>query len=113
MTPPLPGNTPSYGAEAYAFNEIGKEVNLAPSTKPLTDFTVAMSSWACESGGWTGPTPCTTTPGATYAVPITFSIYSHATTPGTAGRLIASDTQTFNIPFRPSANPACMAAPTK
>jgi len=31
---PLPGNIPSYGGEAYSFNEIGNEVNLAPSTEP-------------------------------------------------------------------------------
>ncbi len=110
---PLPGNIPSYGAEAYAFNEIGNEVNLAPSTQPLTNVTVTMSSWACESGGWTGSPPCTTTPGATFAVPITFSIYNPGATPGTVGALITRDTQTFNIPFRPSANPACAGAPTK
>jgi hypothetical protein len=110
---PLPGNIPSYGAEAYAFNEIGNEVNLAPATQPLAGVTVTMSSWACESGGWTGSPPCTTTPGATYSVPITFSIYHPGTTPGTTGGLIANDTQTFNIPFRPSANPACVGAPTK
>ena len=110
---PLPGNIPSYGAEAYAFNEIGNEVNLAPSTGPLADVTVTMSSWACEFGGWTGPIPCTTTPGATFAVPITLSIYREGATPGTAGSLIVSRTETFNIPYRPSADPACISAPTK
>ena len=101
---PLPGNIPSYGGEAYSFNEIGNEVNLAPSTEPLTDVTVTMSSWACETGGWTGPTPCTTTPGQTYAVPITFNIYNPGATPGTVGSLITTETQSFNIPYRPSAN---------
>jgi len=81
----LPGNIPSYGGEAYSFNEIGNEVNLAPSTEPLTDVTVTMSSWACETGGWTGPTPCTTTPGQTYAVPITFNIYNPARRPARSG----------------------------
>jgi len=101
---PLAGNIPSYGGEAYSFNEIGNEVNLAPSTEPLTDVTVTMSSWACETGGWTGPTPCTTTPGQTYAVPITFNIYNPGATPGTVGSLITTETQSFNIPYRPSAN---------
>ncbi len=110
---PLPGNIPSYGAEAYAFNEIGNQVTLAPSGGRLADVTVTMSSWACESGGWTGPTPCTTTPGATFAVPITFDIYHPGTTPGTVGSLITSSTQTFNIPYRPSADPACTSGPTK
>jgi len=61
-----------------------------------------MSSWACETGSWSDDT-CVTTLGATYAVPITFNICSAG--PGnTLGSLIANDTQTFNIPFRPTAD---------
>jgi hypothetical protein len=98
---PLPGNIPSYGAEAYAFNQIGNEVNLA-STSPLNNVVVTMSSFTCESlvDGL-----CTTTPGATFPVPITFNIYNEAVG-GIPGTLIATDTQTFNIPYRPSYSPS-------
>jgi hypothetical protein len=61
-----------------------------------------MSSFACQTGGW-NTSDCVTTPGATFSVPITFNVYTVA--PGNAvGSLIATKTQTFNIPYRPSAD---------
>src|ERR1035438_9949200 len=54
----------------------------------------------------TPSTPCASTPGATFSVPITLNIYNVGA--GNAvGSFIASDTQSFNIPFRPSANASC------
>jgi len=98
---PLPGNVPSLGVESYYFDELGNEVELA-SSGTLSSVVVTMSSWACETGSWSDDT-CVTTLGATYAVPITFNICSAG--PGnTLGSLIANDTQTFNIPFRPTAD---------
>ena len=49
---PLPGNLPSVGAEAYAFNEFGAEVTLAGTNRQLTNAVVTMSSWGCVSGSW-------------------------------------------------------------
>jgi hypothetical protein len=100
-TPPaLPSNLASYGAQAYSFNEWGGGVTFAGSARKLATATVTMSSWACETGGWsTGD--CHTTPGATYDVPITFNVYNVGSG-NTVGTLIASKTQTFTIPFRPS-----------
>ena len=96
---PLPGNIPSLGVESYYFDELGNEVNLA-SSGTLSSVVVTMSSFTCETGSGT---TCVTTPGATYPVPITFTIYGAG--PGnTLGSEIASDTQTFDIPYRPSAN---------
>jgi hypothetical protein len=63
-----------------------------------------MSSWACQSGEWNLHN-CVSAPGATFDVPITFKVYAAA---GNAvGALIASKTQTFTIPYRPSAAAAC------
>jgi len=72
-----------------------------------------MSSWGCESGnqgvsnvGTIGsPTPgsCVTTPGSTFSEPVTLNIYNVG--PGnTVGASIYSTTQTFAIPYRPSAD---------
>jgi hypothetical protein len=67
--------------------------------------TVAMSSWGCQSGAWSSG-DCATTPGATFTHPITLNLYGVLPS-GEPGSLIASVTQSFAIPFRPSANPAC------
>lgn len=98
----LPSNLPSYGPEAYAYNEWGPGATLAGTARKLTTATVTMSSWACESGSWNLGT-CLTTPGATFDVPITFNVYDVAVG-DTVGSLIATKTQTFTIPYRPSAD---------
>jgi hypothetical protein len=96
---PLPGNIPSIGVESDYFDELGNEVNLA-SSGTLSSVVVTISSFTCETGSGT---TCVTTPGTTYPVDITFNIYSPGTG-NTPGALIASGTQTFDIPFRPSAD---------
>ena len=112
---PLPANLPSVGAEAYSFNEFGDEVTLAPSTpRRLKRVTVTLSSWGCEQGHWYSG-DCVTTPGDTFAMPITLNIYKATNTdpstdPVLAGPLIATVTQTFNVPYRPSADPLCTGA---
>lgn len=101
----LPSNLPSYGPEAYSYNEWGGGVTFAGTARNLSTATVTMSSWACQTGSWTVPfgTPgaCVTTPGATYNVPITFNIYA-VTGTNSVGALLATKTQTFVIPYRPS-----------
>jgi len=98
---PLPGNLPSVGAEAYAFNQLGDGVTFAGTSRRLKNVTVTLSSWGCQSGHWnTGD--CVTNPGATFNVPITFNIYQAGNpVPGTQ---IATVTQTFSVPYRPSAD---------
>ena len=67
-----------------------------------------MSSWACQSGAW-NTDDCATTPGATFSEPVTFNVY--AVDPGpTVGSLLETKTQTFNIPYRPSASGICTGA---
>jgi hypothetical protein len=104
-------SVPSYGAEAYAFNQIGNEVILRAHTKVIKHVTVTMESWACQKGGWdTGS--CTTTPGAKFIAPITLNLYRYShrnpvTGEITPGKLITSITKKFAIPFRPSNDPTC------
>jgi hypothetical protein len=102
---PLPANLSSVGAEAYAFNEFGNAVTFSlGSPRDLSTVVVTMSSWGCSTGHW-NTFDCATTKGATFSLPITFNIYNPSgATPGT---LIASVTQTFAIPYRPSASAKC------
>lgn len=111
VTDPTVNNLPSYGAEAYAFNEFGNEITLGRSNgkgATTNSAVLQLSSWACQSGSW-NLGGCTTTPGATYSMPITLNIYnSPAVGSYTPGSLIASVTQTFAVPYRPSSTPdAC------
>jgi hypothetical protein len=99
---PLPGNLPSVGPEAYSFTELGDEVTLAGQPRTVKRVTVTLSSWGCQSGHWF-TADCSTSAGATFTLPITFNIYN----PGAnnrAGSLIATTTQTFDVPYRPSSD---------
>jgi uncharacterized repeat protein (TIGR01451 family) len=98
---PLPGNQPSVGAEAYGFKEIGDAITFAGTERNLATVTVTTSSWGCQNGHW-NTADCVTTPGATFSIPITLNIYN-AGDP-TPGSLIATKTQTFSIPYRPSSD---------
>ena len=97
---PLPGNLPSVGAEAYAFSEFGDEVSFATDSRTLKQVTVTLSSWGCEAGHWFSA-DCETSPGATFSIPITFNIYQVGPN-DTVGAPIATQTQTFEVPYRPS-----------
>ncbi len=79
---PLPGNLPSVGAEAYAFNELGDAVNFVGTARSPRAVTVTMSSWGCQSGHW-NTTDCVTAAGATFNIDITLNIYN-AGSPGRA-----------------------------
>jgi hypothetical protein len=74
----------------------------------LANVVVTMSDWACENGAGWNSASCTTTFGDTYQVPITLTLYDVSGT--TLGSEIAADTQTFNIPYRPSASASCVGA---
>jgi hypothetical protein len=103
---PLPGNVASLGFEATSTSEFGDYATFDTTNqnRVLQSVDVVLSSWGCESGTWHGG-DCSTSPGATFSHPITFTIYANA---GAAVRnVIATATQTFDIPFRPSADPDC------
>lgn len=102
---PLPGNLASQPFEAQQTREVGDRLQFAAGGRKLTKVTQTMSSWACQSGSWYEG-DCMTTPGSTFTHPITLNIYSVG--PGNSvGSLITSVTQSFAIPFRPSASLGC------
>ena len=105
---PLPGNVASEGPEAYAFSELGDGLNLVaePEGSTFSEVTVILSSWACQSGNWS-TNNCVTHPGATFKQPITVNIYGVDNTgiaPDSSVPL-ATITQTFTLPYRPSSDP--------
>ena len=101
----LPGNVTSLGFQATQTSEFGDSVILGDGGRKAKSVDVVMSSWACESGHWATQN-CVTTPGATFDHPITVSLYSVAAN-GDPGELLVTSTETFAIPYRPSADEAC------
>jgi hypothetical protein len=104
---PLPGNLPSVGFEATQASEIGNQVSLSAAANKVNNVVVTMSSWACQNGAWNNgfgtANACATTPGATFTEPVTLNIYSVGAN-NAVGGLLATDTQTFAIPYRPSSS---------
>lgn len=101
---PLPGNVQSIAFESAQVNEFGDRIQFAAGTgRNLTKVEQIMSSFACESGIYYPTGNCTTTPGATFSHPITLNIYNVGAD-GAVGTLLKSVTQTFAIPYRPSAD---------
>ena len=104
---PLPPNVASEGPEAYAFSELGDGLNVVAEAGGATlgQVTVVMSSWAYQSGNWTAG--CVTGSGATFSQPITITVYNVSGNVGTWTPVsaLATVTQTFNIPYRPSSDP--------
>jgi hypothetical protein len=101
----LPGNVPSVGFEATSTSEFGDYARFAGKQRRLQRVIVVMSSWGCEEGTWNAGT-CSTTPGATFSHPITLTLYGNPGN-GAVGTELAHKTQTFAIPYRPSASAAC------
>ncbi len=107
MPNPLASNYPSLGYEATQTAEFGDQVSLGGTNREVSSISILMSSWACETGSWTGnPGVCTTTPGATFNHPITLNIFNLNTgDPTIPGTLIKSVVKNVAVPFRPSADP--------
>ncbi len=104
----LPGNFTSVGNEAYSNAELGGEVEFGGSARRNPKVTIAMSSWACQSGAWYTDN-CITGAGAKFAWPITVNAYEVGPE-GAVGAKLASGSKTFNMPYRPSASPKCTGA---
>ncbi len=99
---PSAGNYPSQAFEATSTSEFGGQVQLAGAAANPT-VTVQMSSWGCQNGTWFNH-DCSTTSGATFTEPVTLNIYTVGAG-NSVGTLVATSTQTFQIPYRPSADP--------
>ena len=98
---PLPPNVPSLGYQANQTAEFGDLIQFAGTNRLLNTVTVVMSDWALAStyGSMN----------ATWNHPLTLNLYNVNTSGATPepGSLIATQTTTFAIPWRPEANPAC------
>ena len=105
----VPGNVPSQPFQAQQTSEFGDRVVLAAGPRNLTSVTVLMSSWGCQRGSW-NLGDCLTAPAATFSHPLTLTIYNPPSVGLGVGTTIVSSTQTFNIPFRPSADSRCIGA---
>jgi hypothetical protein len=112
----LPGNVASVGPEAYAFREVGDGIVFAPGAGgKIDDVTVILSSWGCKTGRWYS-NDCSTPKGAKFSQTITLKIYAIIDVGGvpTQGSLLGTVTKSFDIPYRPSADPVrCSATPGK
>jgi hypothetical protein len=102
---PQPGNMPSQAFEAQSASEFGGQVSFAGAARLNPKVTVLMSSWGCQAGHWFSG-DCSTTPGATFSEPVTLNVYNVGAG-NTVGTKIGTVTQTFQIPYRPSASPTC------
>ena len=92
----------SFPFQATQASEVGNEITFGSGSRTLQNAVVTMSSWACQAGTWYSGN-CVTTPGAVYNMPLTLNIYNVG--PGnTVGSPIYQTTQTFAIPYRPSAD---------
>ncbi len=107
---PTPPDTWGQSYGGTNLTQLGNAISLGSNPVALNNVVVALDSQACETGSGVS---CSTTPGATFPLPVTLNIYAAPAVPGGAvGTPLASDTQTFNIPYRPSASPAQCAAGT-
>lgn len=108
MQSKVSSNISSEGFECCSTKEIGDALVFTHGANKLKRVSVVMSSFGCESGHWYSD-DCETTPGDAFPVPITLKVYA-ALNPSSAslgvGQLIATQTRTFNIPYRPSKDDA-------
>src|SRR6185436_7347542 len=106
---PFPGNLPSIAYEANQADQFGDRLQFGGTARTLTTVVQGLSSWGCQSGHWYDGL-CATTHGATFLHPIKLNIYNVGVG-NQVGSLIATTTQTFAIPYRPSAdNTNCTGA---
>jgi hypothetical protein len=120
----MPGSFPSLGYEATSTDEAGDHIAFTGTDRALQSVKVGLTNWSCENdfdlvgGIWvlnrSGTDVCVTTPGTGFNHPITLNIYevdNSGPTPA-VGALIASKTEIFFIPFRPSWDSAMCSDPS-
>ena len=101
-----PGSLASYGMQAYQMKEFGQRLQLAGTARELSSIEVGFVDWACENWA-SGANLCTTTPGASFTVPITVNVYEAGPSAETVGALVATTSRDVAVPFRPSASVEC------
>lgn len=94
----LAGNYPSLGYEATSTSELGDHIAFGPGARKLNTVTVTMSNWALASQYSSNATG--------YQHDLTFNLYNYAGDTA-AGSLLATNTVSALIPWRPEADPTC------
>ncbi len=100
---PHPKDLVSQSFEATSTSEFGGQVEFAGTARSEPTVKVALSSYACQTG--TSST-CKSAMNSRFQWPITLNVYEVGAG-GTIGPRIATDTQTFSIPYRPSSSVKC------
>lgn len=98
---PLPPNIPSVGYQATQTAEFGDLIQFGGTGRTLTQITLVMSDWALASTyGSSSPT---------WNHPITLTLYNvdNSGANPAPGTIIATQTNTYAIPWRPEADPTC------
>jgi hypothetical protein len=99
---PFPGGMNSQPFQAQQTSEFGGQVQFAGTQRARPTVTVGMSSWACQSGNW-HENDCVSAMGAKFSEPVTLKIYAVGAG-NVPGAQLATVTQTFQMPYRGSAN---------
>jgi hypothetical protein len=100
---PPPGNVTSLGFEATQTSQFGGAVELAGTARKGGNVFVGMSSFACQTGSWTGTPECQTERGARFEMPVLLRVYEEEPN-GEPGRLLGSQAKSQKMPYRPSEN---------
>jgi hypothetical protein len=102
-------NPVSLGYEATGTSEFGSQIALGGIDPPTfnPEVQIQLSSWACETGDWFAG--CESITDHTFPAPITLNVYAVGPE-NSVGALLLSKTDTFPVPFRPSADPSCPEA---
>lgn len=102
MEEPAPASHPSWGYTARSTREMGDLIEFGGISREVESVTIGMNNWACQTGSGAS---CLTAPGTSFDEPITVHFYEVGDD-GAVGDKITSITETFAIPFRPSADPS-------
>lgn len=105
-------NTPSLGYAATGTTEFGSQIAFGREGGVASpDVEVLMSVWTCQAGEWSSGC-VTVNPAATFPAALTLKVYAVGSE-NAVGALLATQTHTFNLHYRPSANttvPPCPSA---
>jgi hypothetical protein len=108
----LPGNTVSQGFECCQTSEFGGQVKF-PENTPRRNPTIkiGLSSWACVGGEAEGNN-CFTPAGSKFNQSVTLNVYQVGPS-NSVGTEVITKTQTFSMPYRPSASSKCTTGESK
>jgi len=109
----LPGNTVSQGFECCQTSEFGGAVHF-PENTPRRNPTIriGLSSWACVFGEAEGNNCSTPSYNNKFKLAVTLNVYQMG--PGNSvGAKVITKTQTFSMPYRPTASSKCTTGESK